>query len=185
MGEKPQVLRDTISAIRSITRSQAFSASPTSILDWAKGSPILLEWAQTIGQNNIVIDWSAETATIYGSNEIIKQQRGYKTSDWDQDWIAIGDIFANPIILEISSHKILIAKHGTGKWSPVTLADSPSTFARFIEIWCELYYKAFKEKILNDDFEISKEFTDQLSKRINQELGTSINWKGVLLAIDG
>ena len=80
--------------------------------------------------------------TLYDTDQVLRNQDDYLYSglpanrdvDWPDNYLVIGDIFLDPIILELTSQPtidrpILIAEHGTGTWEFEKLED---TFEKFL-----------------------------------------------------
>ena len=47
---------------------------------------------------------------------------GERLTDWPEDWLVIADQHADPLILEMSTGRVLYALHGAGRWDAQWLA---------------------------------------------------------------
>ncbi|WP_199770834.1 hypothetical protein [Achromobacter sp. AONIH1] len=54
---------------------------------------------------------------------------GERLTDWPEDWLVIADQHADPLILEMSTGRVLYALHGAGRWDAQWLAPDLRTLA--------------------------------------------------------
>jgi hypothetical protein len=54
---------------------------------------------------------------------------GERLTDWPEDWLVIADQHADPLILEMSTGRVLYALHGAGRWDAQLLAPDLRTLA--------------------------------------------------------
>lgn len=90
-----------------------------------------------IGPLHITIDTGANPFFLPRLKQLWKHQDGYRfvgrrrqrEESWDDDWLAIGDQRADPLIFSRSSGKVLLAEHGAGVWEPVELFPDLTSMA--------------------------------------------------------
>ena len=60
---------------------------------------------------------------------------GERLTDWPEDWLVIADQHADPLILEMSTGRVLYALHGAGRWDAQWLAPDLRTLAAVLAAW--------------------------------------------------
>lgn len=169
--------------IRKVTEQENYIVPDAKKLAWASMHG-LEDWFSGVGNENIIIDWSAEFLTLYGAAEVLERQNGYDGEDWRASWIVLGDIFSNPIIYDSADGCIYVAKHGMGSWTPTKLAPNLEGFIKIIRLWCDLFYIEFKGDILDEDFEVVGEFMSKFLKGVKRISGDEF-LEGMNIAIKG
>lgn len=130
----------------------------------------LRNWLEHVGNADIIIDWSAESLTVYGAGSILERQKGYaqpgikQGHGWLASWIVIGDVHSDPIIIDTkaTSGAVFFARHGQGTWNLKPLAGSLQAFRDMLAIWCKYYYSRYKGSILDADCEVTNAFRDEI-----------------------
>lgn len=99
------------------------------------------------------IPWSAEILRLYSVADLYSAQSGYRYAagrpnsaqpDWEPAWVVIGDISADPIIVDASKSAapVFVAAHGMGAWSPKRVSTSLPDFLGALALWLRLWLRA-------------------------------------------
>ena len=125
------------------------SPEPTEITH-LKLSSDLAEFYRDAAPVDCYIPMYGNPLYLFGPAELESVQAGYReanqftdvlrqSGDWQDDWIAIGEIGGDPIIAitNIQVTPILFAHHGEGRWDPVEIAPTFSAFIEFLTFWIE------------------------------------------------
>ncbi|MDH5859276.1 hypothetical protein [Lampropedia aestuarii] len=171
---------EKIKEILSIKQETISQDTARSLIDIIDAPEPLIQWLSQVGSNTIEIPWTAELLRIYSAKDFQEKQKTYfienqKNKNWNKDWIVIGDIISNPIILEKSSlkSKIFFSFHGSGNWNLALLAPSLENFCEALNIWCKLFLVKYDRDIYEDDFSLKSSFLSDLQNSLNQILPVS------------
>lgn len=137
-------------------------------LDNLQNSPerILYKWLHSINDEDIDIDWSAESLVLYGSSNIQEIQNYYQSENFNDAWFIIGDIHSDPIILDIITGKILFTRHDINDFNPIEIANNLNEFLKSLKIYIHEYYLVFDEKILDEAYEVKNNFIIALREKL-------------------
>lgn len=95
---------------------------------------------------------------------------GQRVPAWQDNWLVIADLNADPFILDTGSGRILYAVHGTGTWAPDDIAPDLWTLAAALAAVGEIYLDA-DEDLRDDDWEIKPAYRDAVLDRLTAVLG--------------
>ncbi len=95
---------------------------------------------------------------------------GQRVPDWQDNWLVIADVNADPFILDTDSGRILFAMHGTGKWEPDELAPDLWTLAAALAAVGQVYLDA-DEDLRDDDWVIKPLHRDAAIGQLTAVLG--------------
>lgn len=117
-------------------------------------------------KNDVFIPWTGNSIRLYDPQDITKNQVGYyEPQTWNGDWLVIGDIGGDPIIIIKSEKKtpVLMARHGTGEWNPLIIFEGIDEFIQILIIWQNIIIKrGGRNNIFDSDFNLLPEVMDEI-----------------------
>jgi hypothetical protein len=119
-----------------------------------------------------------QLSLLYEVDELRARQVGHAVSasgeafpEWDTSWVVIGAEDGDPFIAHVDrpGTPVSVAKHGTGIWNPVPIADSLGTFYALIAAWSSLLIEDFDGSMLDEDrdFELKDGFWQALDLKLS------------------
>lgn len=102
----------------------------------------LEEFYRDVGPVNVSVPGYGNSSFLPRLSALWEHQVGYRfhghsgerLADWDDDWIVIGDVGADPYIYSRRTKTVLFARHGEGAWDPEPLYRSPITMVACVAL---------------------------------------------------
>jgi hypothetical protein len=139
-------------------------------------SPELASLYETHAPTRCVLEFSPERLTLYAPRELSERQQAYRTGEWQDSWLAIGDSSGDPVIADTAKEgtPVALAIHGMGEWRPRRIAPSLSSFLNALSEWVAVLYGQFGGEMLdeNRDFEVKTGFVDAVGSALASPLPT-------------
>ncbi len=121
----------------------------TKLTEGVPVSHALYVWYRYAAPKQVEIPWYTGTLSFFSPSNLVDMQIGYRwigkkhgpqDEQWDENWVVIGDVLADPIIADVSEPQtpILMDFHGTGEWKPKTVSSSLAEFLLIMTIWVEI-----------------------------------------------
>ena len=158
LGEDVRIGRSTAEAVRE-------DVGPTipftrELLDfWSSATPVDVE-----------VPFPPEFLHLFDPPALASGQVGYDGDDWDRSWVVIGDVSGDPVIADTTrlGTPVMLAVHGMGTWSPVTVAPDPAGFLRAIAAWLRVLARFDGERLdEHAGFEAKPGFDDELRRELS------------------
>lgn len=139
------------------------------------------EWYRCAGPHHFRIPWSIESLELFGPDSLVTDQEGYRfaagarsvmLATWDPEWLAIGSVGGDPIIVSAKQEGVSMAVHGVGSWSPRQVAFGLPEFLSLLTRWLRLW-KAFSGELRDDDCELLPEVRSRLESDVVAPLSTT------------
>jgi hypothetical protein len=147
----------------------------------------LLTWYRTAAPRKVVIPWYFGDLEFFAPSDLLDAQVGYRwigrrggprDVQWNENWVVIGDVWADPIIANVAEPQTPISMdfHGTGKWNPKTVSSSLGEFLIIVSLWVEIsvgkYENRYKEmQEYDEDFvtRLRADFYEALAPIVSRE----------------
>ena len=131
---------------------------------------------ETHAPTRCVLEFSPEELTLYAPRALSERQHGYRTGDWHDSWLVIGDSSSDPVIADTAQEgtPIAFAIHGMGEWRPQWIAPSLPSFLDALSEWVAVLYGQFDGEMLDEDrdFEVKTGFMDAVRSALAASLPT-------------
>jgi hypothetical protein len=126
-----------------LSRHGKLAAQPPE--DWAGDfapPPAVLDFYREVGPVNVRVAMGGNPAFLPRLSGLWKHQEGYRfmgrkrqpIEGWPDDWLVVGDVGADPLILVRSSGEVLFAAHGEGEWEAERLFPDLNTMAACLAV---------------------------------------------------
>ena len=136
---------------------------------------------------NIDITWVFEPLTLHSPLNYPRNQEQYRWGEigsrikdpcWDDNWLLIGDLSLDPVIVDITDggSSIKMAVHGGGAWDFRTVFPDLSSFFSYCSEWLDWYYE-IDDKELWTDADVLNEETKTMIKTIFLRHSKPEYWK--------
>lgn len=113
-------------------------------------SPPLLDWYAIGAPLGIRVPWIVEELVLYDPVNLAQAQAGYRYDarrpgpilrGWSPSWIVIGDLLADPLIVDANDAggAVSIARHGRGAFRPLVVAESIPRFLHLLACWVDAF----------------------------------------------
>jgi hypothetical protein len=142
----------------------------------------LVSLYETHAPKRCVLSFAPEELTLYAPRMLSQAQDGYRTGDWQNSWLVIGDSSSDPVIADTAGEgtPIALAVHGIGEWRPRWIAPSLSSFLNALSDWIAVLYGTFDGEMLDEDadFDIKPGFIDAVGSALAGSLPTEyiVEW---------
>ena len=130
---------------------------------WTSATPIDVE-----------VPFPPEVLHLFSPPALASGQVGYDGDTWDRSWVVIGDVSGDPVIAHTtrSGTPVMVALHGIGSWTPMTVAPNPAGFLQAIAAWLRVLGRFDGENLdEHADFETKPGFNDELRRELSAVLG--------------
>lgn len=110
---------------------------------------------------------------LFNPSTLAGAQVGYDGDTWDRSWVVIGDVSGDPVITDTTrlGTPVMLALHGIGSWSPMTVAPDPAGFLRAIAAWLRVLGRFDGENLdEHADFEMKPGFNEELRRELSRVL---------------
>ncbi|MDC1142162.1 hypothetical protein OAU50_03655 [Planctomycetota bacterium] len=126
-----------------------FSSMSNALVCGCLLSNVVVSFCSSIDPLGLYLPGPVEELGLYSFANLVDSQVGYRhgvgtpdivDEDWNPNWIVIGDISADPIILDSASETaaVYVAMHGQGTWDPIELVAEFADFVLLLAKWVEL-----------------------------------------------
>ncbi len=140
----------------------------------------IVEWYTVAAPIELGIPWSVSEMVLYSPENLVVSQEGYRWEVgkrgeidlyWNENWITIGDINADPIIahVDITNTPISFALHGVGSWTPQRVAPNLAVFLDVLSAWLRVFTE-YRGEIVGLDDALRPDFTTDLRDELNRVL---------------
>lgn len=142
----------------------------------------LVNWFANYDPINFNIPWIVDRLELTKFSDLMEVQEGYRwdintgkvDSNWDDNWLVIGQDSGDPIIYNLDNKEIYSAVHGVGLWDLKLLSTNLEEFLLFIKSWLlalsnydyksldenylpnKAVFEEFKNNLLKSDIELTK-----------------------------
>lgn len=136
----------------------------------------LREYFSLVVDTNLTIPWDYEELELYSEGDIDAGQIGYRwyakdggpgdpVRTWPANWLVLGQRSGDPVILDQETGSVMMAYHGTGKWTPVIVASSVADFVGILAVWVRVGIGEFQYRFTDESHPVS-----ELKERLEENL---------------